>query len=129
MSNPLKQVGSRRLPPLASKQGGSSGNSSSASPKTGRQKLSKSAGGGSVPQGLLFKDPENKRPRNHDFDIESAFQQGPFRSPLNDLKLQLGNLPPPSAQNRTSDPTIFLHGLFLFYTPELYLVFCVCYIQ
>ena len=119
MSNPLKQVGSRRLPPLASKGGGSG--SSNNSPKTTRHKLSKSAGGGNGSgtttnsnSPSFFKDhnPENRNMWSFDIDIESAFQQGPFRSPLVDLKrcLDVANLPPPSKQNKTNDPTIFLHG-------------------
>ena len=117
MSNPLKQVGSRRLPPLASKNGGTG--SSNNSPKITRHKLSKSAGGGNSSgttnsSSVFFKDhhPENRNIRGFDIDIESAFQQGPFRSPLVDLKrcLDVANLPPPTKQNKTSDPTIFLHG-------------------
>ena len=116
MSNPLKQVGGRRLPPLASNNGGS-GASSTNSPKVTRKKLSKSAGGAETnASSPFFKNHFENKKRNFDVDIESAFQQGPFRSPLMDLKrsLDVANFPPPSKQNKTSDPTIFLHGMFLF---------------
>lgn len=124
MSTPSKQVSSRRLPPISngtSPHNRSRRNESAAS-NTRSTPVSTSS---TTPQensnekrkyrktSQNYHQQQHQQKQSHQFpDIENAFQQGPFRFPLQDISPLLP-LSPPSKQNKP-DPIVFLHGIFSF---------------
>ena len=95
MSSPLKQVGSRRLPPLSSASAVVRTKPNAQHKQNGKNANHESSHG---PNQETMIEP----------DFVTAFMQGPFRTAFQDLSLPTTGSPP--AKHTGIDPTAFLQG-------------------
>lgn len=118
MSNPSKQVASRRLPPITNNNNGAVSPQYHHVDKSLRHDKSRANQITMTSSASAFSSLQEQEKRKHSstilnplHDIENAFHQGPFRVPLHEIDFgAVMTSSPPLKQNKT-DESIFLHGM------------------